>query len=60
MGGTKIQYHSNSSKKTQNAAGSATKYAAISTDIERIVAAWPNLPEPIRNAMLALVHDATK
>jgi len=37
----------------------AQRNAAISTDIERIVAAWPDLPEPIRNAMLALVY-ATK
>jgi hypothetical protein len=59
MVGTRLEQVAASSKKMQNGKRSAAKCAAISTDIERIVAAWPNLPEPIRNAMLALV-DATK
>jgi len=35
-----------------------TKPEALDPDLARILDAWPNLSEPIRRAMLALVESA--
>jgi hypothetical protein len=35
--------------------GAVAPDAAAYSDLARIVAAWPTLPEPIRRAMLALI-----
>lgn len=33
--------------------------AAADADLARVVAAWPNLPDPIRRAVLALIGSVT-
>jgi len=35
----------------------AAESGAVDPDLARILEAWPNLPEPIRRAMLALVNS---
>lgn len=59
MGGTGIEEAAESSGKTLilgfgNAESDAV-WTVLPPEVARVVAAWPNLPEPIRRAMLALV-----
>jgi hypothetical protein len=59
MGGTGLENTADSSGKTPISETGGAESGAVSAelppDLAKIVAAWPNLPEPIRRAMLALV-----
>jgi hypothetical protein len=58
MGGTGLEPSTDFPKEMQNPKRSAAKCAAIPTDLTKVVAAWPSLPEASRRAILALVDSA--
>jgi hypothetical protein len=52
------RYNSATQSRVSGAARIEPQAAAIDPDLNRIVAAWPKLPNPIRRAVLALVDAA--